>query len=156
MKTKNAAVLLIIGSGIWIVNDIYWTFQRFVGGSHEYYRTHPLYLILSTLLIVVPISLVLLGVSLLKKNDENEKEPIVETIPQQESASLSVGDWLVTFLITCIPVVGLIFIIIWASDNNNKTKKNWAIASLIWGLIVTVITIIIYVTIFVSAANAFR
>ncbi len=50
--------------------------------------------------------------------------------PQQQP--LSVGDWIVTLLVTAIPLVGLIMLFIWAFGNDtNINKANWAKAALI-------------------------
>ena len=46
--------------------------------------------------------------------------------------NIDVGEWVVNFLISIIPLVGLIFIIIWANDGKNSLRKNWALAQLIW------------------------
>lgn len=56
---------------------------------------------------------------------------------------VSLGDWLLTFLITCIPLVGFIMLIVWAvSDGTKESKKNWARARLIWMVIVYVLSFI--------------
>jgi uncharacterized membrane protein YqjE len=45
---------------------------------------------------------------------------------------ISVIDWLITFLITAIPVIGFIMLIVWAfGENTSSTKSNWAKASLV-------------------------
>ena len=54
-------------------------------------------------------------------------------INMSENKSMSVGDWLVTLLISAIPLVGLIMLFVWAfSDGENLSKKNWAKAALIF------------------------
>ena len=58
-------------------------------------------------------------------------------------------------MITIIPLVGLIFIIIWANDEKNRIRKNWAIASLIWMGIVFVLSIFLYATIFAAIVSKF-
>jgi hypothetical protein len=56
---------------------------------------------------------------------------------------VSLGDWLLTFLITCIPLVGFIMLIVWAvSDGTKESKKNWARAKLIWMVIAYVLSFI--------------
>jgi cell division protein FtsW (lipid II flippase) len=58
---------------------------------------------------------------------------------------LSVGDWVITILITAIPVVGLIMLFIWAfSSDTNLNKSNWAKATLIWYAIGIVIGGIVF------------
>ena len=57
----------------------------------------------------------------------------------------SVGDWVLTIFLTCIPCVGLILLFVWAfGSGTNQSKSNWAKAQLIWVAIGIVISIIIY------------
>lgn len=51
--------------------------------------------------------------------------------PVREEVSLS--DWIVTMLITAIPVVGFIMLFVWAFGSAAPpSKRNWAKAALIW------------------------
>lgn len=60
--------------------------------------------------------------------------------------AVSVGDWVVTYLITLIPLVGFIMLFVWAFGNNTKTSKaNWAKAALILFAIGVVLSIILSV-----------
>ncbi len=65
--------------------------------------------------------------------------------PQQMSEPpVSVGDWLITYLLMIVPFVNLIMLIVWAiSGETKKSKQNWARASLIWMAIGIAIYIII-------------
>ncbi len=56
---------------------------------------------------------------------------------------LSVGGWIGTLLVMCIPIVRLVMIFVWGFGNGNTSRKNFAIAYLIIMLIVTALTIII-------------
>ncbi len=54
--------------------------------------------------------------------DPSYKEPYIRT-----------GDWVITILITKIPIIGLIMLVVWAVDKeSNPSKSNWAKAKLIW------------------------
>jgi len=45
---------------------------------------------------------------------------------------LSVKDWLITLLISAIPLVNIVMLIIWAfGDSTNINKANWSKATLI-------------------------
>lgn len=45
---------------------------------------------------------------------------------------VSMGDWIITFLISMIPLVNFIMLFVWAfSDSTPKSKANWAKAQLI-------------------------
>jgi len=51
--------------------------------------------------------------------------------------SVKTGEWILTFLIVSIPLVGFIMLFVWAFGNGtNESKANWAKASIIWFLII--------------------
>lgn len=59
---------------------------------------------------------------------------------------VSVKDWIITILITAIPLVGLIMLFVWAfGDGAQPSKKNWAIATLIWYAIMIVLVILFFI-----------
>ena len=146
----------MIASIYWILTELYWTTQRFVGDSANYWKEHIGQNIIYTFQIIVPISLLILATYLIANKTESNKEDIVEPAEKNNLPNnMSIGDWLVNFLITIIPLVGLIFIIIWANDEKNRIRKNWAIASLIWMGIVFVLSIFLYATIFAAIVSKF-
>jgi len=58
---------------------------------------------------------------------------------------MSVKDWVITLLVSYIPLVGLIMLLVWAFDSStHPNKKNWAKASLLWMLIGIVLAIIFF------------
>ena len=59
---------------------------------------------------------------------------------------ISTTNWVITILISAIPVVNIIMFIIWAfSDTTNPNKRNWAKASLIWILIGVVLYVLFFI-----------
>lgn len=53
-----------------------------------------------------------------------------------EQKPLSVGDWIITLLLTSIPLVGFVLLLVWAfSSDTHPSKQNWAKAYLIFMLI---------------------
>ena len=75
----------------------------------------------------------------------------------QENQVVKLGEWIVTGLITLIPLVGLIMMFVWAFGSNTKpSKANWAKASLLLGVIVVVIYILIAVVFGATLFNAFN
>ena len=44
---------------------------------------------------------------------------------------MSTKDWIITYLIQCIPCVGIIMTFIWAFSNDNLTRRNYCRAILI-------------------------
>ncbi len=72
---------------------------------------------------------------------------------------MSLKDWVVTMLITFIPMVGFVMLFVWGfSDSANPNKKNWARAALIMLAVTTVLYFIIFVLIFgtMMAAGGFE
>jgi len=66
-------------------------------------------------------------------------------VSQSNAEPMSVKDWIITLLITYIPLVGLIMLLVWAFDSStHPNKKNFAKASLIWMLIWIVLAIIFF------------
>jgi len=61
---------------------------------------------------------------------------------------VTVGEWMVTYLLLFIPLVNLILLFVWAFGGNAPVSKaNFAKASLIWILISIVLSIILSLTI---------
>ena len=66
---------------------------------------------------------------------------------QSQAQVLTVKDWIITILITAIPLVGFIMLFVWAfGSNENPNKSNWAKASLIWVAIAMVLTFFLWGT----------
>ena len=56
---------------------------------------------------------------------------------------MSLGNWLLTFLIASIPLVGFIMLFVWAfSEGTQPSKKTFAQAALIWMAIIFVLYMI--------------
>ena len=57
--------------------------------------------------------------------------------------TVSLGDWILTMILSGIPIVGIIMVFVWAFGGGAKaSKQNYARAVLILALIGTVLTII--------------
>ncbi len=72
---------------------------------------------------------------------------------------MSLKDWVVTMLITFIPMVCFVMLVVGGfSDSANPKKKNWARAALIMLAVTTVLYFIILVLIFgtMMAAGGFE
>ncbi len=69
---------------------------------------------------------------------------------------MSIGDWLITFIIQAIPFVGIIMLFVWAfGDSTHPSKKSWAQASLIMALIVIVLMIIFFAALWTFIGSLF-
>lgn len=61
----------------------------------------------------------------------------------EDSAPLTIGNYLVMYIVSAIPLVGLIMLLVWSfSGNVNTNKKNWARAMLILALIGVVLCVV--------------
>ena len=57
-----------------------------------------------------------------------------------QSPTVSLGDWIITMLISCIPLVGFIMLFVWAfSSSTPPSKANWAKATLVFFLVIMVL-----------------
>lgn len=55
---------------------------------------------------------------------------------EQTNEVISTKDWIITILISSIPIIGIIMLCVWAfGDSASKTKANWSKAMLIWTLV---------------------
>jgi hypothetical protein len=69
-----------------------------------------------------------------------------QNLPGTIRHEVSIGEWVVTILIASLPLIGLIMLFVWAfGDGTNPSKKNWAIATLIWFAIAIVLAILFFV-----------
>ena len=79
---------------------------------------------------------------------------------QQDTTPMSTKDWVITLLISYIPLVGLIMLFIWAFDSStNMNKKNWAKASLLWMLIgigIAILFIVLFLSAFIGTMGSFE
>jgi len=77
---------------------------------------------------------------------------------QTQAQVMSTKDWIITMLISFIPLVGFVMLFVWAfGSGENPNKANWAKAALIWAAICTILFILLYGTIaaiFLSAGGS--
>ena len=57
----------------------------------------------------------------------------------------SVGSWMLTILLAGLPIFGLVYILILAfGSGRSASKKNWARATLVWGIIASILVLVLY------------
>ena len=57
---------------------------------------------------------------------------------------VTTGNWIITYLIMCIPLINIIMLFVWAFGGGAQASKaNWAKASLIWLVIVFILTLLV-------------
>lgn len=60
---------------------------------------------------------------------------------------MSTKDWLITILLTAIPIVNIVLLFVWAFGSQfNPSKSNWAKATLIWFAIIIVLYMLLAMT----------
>lgn len=154
MRSKQVGIFLLIGSAYQILLSLYATMNRFIGESASYFKDHPVQNVLYTLEVIFPIGLLLLAVHLISRDQAPTHSETRESAEQRDpSFPMSVADWVISILVTLIPLVGLIFLIIWANDHRNVIKRNWSIAMLIWGGIFTAVSFLFYLAILGAAGS---
>lgn len=55
---------------------------------------------------------------------------------QNGQSPMTVGDWVLTIFISSLPLIGFVFLFIWAFGDNQRVERvTWAKATLVWMLI---------------------
>ncbi len=78
------------------------------------------------------------------KREEAVPAPEVKTpvVPKQKADPLSVGDYIVMFILFSLPVVNLVLAIVWSlTEGGNPNRRNFARAYVILWLVILVIII---------------
>lgn len=56
-----------------------------------------------------------------------------EQMPRKNQSIVTIGDWIITMIIMCIPIVNFIMLLIWAFSNSTPvSKSNWAKVNLLF------------------------
>jgi cell division protein FtsW (lipid II flippase) len=64
------------------------------------------------------------------------QQPMMPMANTELEEPVTVGDWMLSTLILCIPIVGLVMIFVWAfGSGTKKSKANFYKASLLWAAI---------------------
>ena len=69
---------------------------------------------------------------------------------------ISTGEWIVSLILSYIPLIGLIMLLVWAfGGSTSPTKANWAKAQLIIVVATFGLAIALYLTILASLAQQY-
>ena len=69
---------------------------------------------------------------------------------------ISTGEWIVSLILSYIPLIGLIMLLVWAfGGSTSPTKANWAKAQLIIAAAIFGLFIAFYLTILASLAQQY-
>ncbi len=81
-------------------------------------------------------------------------QQMYQPMPAVADEEVSLGNWMVTILLTAIPCVNLIMLLVWAFGGGApKSKSNWAKANLIYVLISLAISLITGIIIGIAGAS---
>ncbi len=58
---------------------------------------------------------------------------------------MTIGNWLVMFLVFLIPIVNIVMLFVWGFGEGNINRKNYCKAKLIWAAILSGIYILIFI-----------
>ena len=68
-----------------------------------------------------------------------------EQMTNRNQSVVTIGDWIITMILMCIPLVNFIMLLVWAFSNSTPVSKaNWAKASLIFMVIGFVLLILFW------------
>ncbi len=84
------------------------------------------------------------------------QQPVYQQPQGGLETPMTVGDWMVTTLIFCIPCINIIMLFVWAfSSNTQKSKANFCKATLIWAAIVIGLELILWIIMLATGATMF-
>jgi heme/copper-type cytochrome/quinol oxidase subunit 2 len=77
---------------------------------------------------------------------------------QRPAGEVTLGDWMITLLLSFLPIVNIVMLFVWSfGSNTNPSKANWAKATLIWmliGIVLAIVLLLIIGTAFFSAVRS--
>ena len=104
--------------------------------------------------------------SMYQNNSQNQQyQPYNQNTPQnpgystnyvvpKNTSTVSVGDWIVTIILSSLPFINIILLLVWAfSSDTPVSKANWAKATLIISAAIIILVICFYGIIFALAAS---
>lgn len=83
--------------------------------------------------------------------------PVAPPYGTPDTQPVSIGGWIGVMLLTCLPLVNLIMLFVWAfSSSTKKSLKNYARASLILALIGVVLVVVVSIILAVCGISIFN
>lgn len=84
-------------------------------------------------------------------NNQQYSQPYVQAQPQYINVNvspdlekpMSIGDWIIFYLVMCVPVVNIVMLFVWAFGGGNRSRANYCKASLIIAVVATVLSILV-------------
>ena len=82
------------------------------------------------------------------------QQPVYQ--PPVGSDAVSMGEWMWTILLLCIPIVNLVLLIVWAfSGSANPSKANYCKAYLLWMVIGVILSTVLVILIAIMGVSLF-
>ena len=76
-------------------------------------------------------------------------------VTPKNTSTVSIGDWIITFILMIIPFVNFIMLFVWAFGSGTPVSKaNWAKAQLIFMIIGIILFVVFYGTIIAIIGSA--
>lgn len=83
--------------------------------------------------------------------------PVAPPYGTPDTQPVSIGGWIGVMLLTCLPIVNLIMLFVWAfSSSTKKSLKNYARAALILALIGVVLVVVVSIILAVCGISIFN
>ena len=146
LRQKRSFYWLLLGGLYFLLSEISYILYGIVQSNFSIPSNTTLNILLESLFIPFALALILYSIVSHKhlnyqtKEDPKENENLldrVETIDKWEKIkapqTLTSMQWLGNFLLAAIPLAGPVLLAIWASNHQNRIRRNWAIMQF-WGL----------------------
>ena len=160
IKIKNVILITLILVAIAffssIIAQIVWI-QEMIANSYDNYslfettwwfhRIYP-YIKYATLIAHLSSFSGLLLITMSTFLNEGDFENYDNKIEIDHSEPISVKEWVITYLIMSLPIIGFVMLFVWGfSKNTHLSKANWAKAALIWIAIIMALYFLFFVII---------
>ena len=88
---------------------------------------------------------------------EAPMQPQVQVpVGQDLEEPVSMGEWMISMLLMCIPCVNIVLMFVWAFGSNvNKSKSNYFKAALVWTGISLALSVIMVIAMTLGMASAY-
>ncbi|HKT40783.1 MAG TPA: hypothetical protein VJQ86_00325 [Rhodanobacteraceae bacterium] len=78
-------------------------------------------------------------------------------LAERESSPVSLGDWIITLIVLCIPIVNIVMLFVWGfSSGTQPSKRNYCRAALIFAAVMFVLYFFFAMTIGAAFLHAAR
>jgi len=156
-QIKNKIIIAIVGLAVGLVVSLFWhiLYQKGIdsGEYAQFLYWNPI--LVYPRFIFVNGGLLLATGSFINFKDSSTLQKVNDNKLKNDTSKyqpMSIGNWIVTYLIMIIPIVNIVMLFVWGfGDNTQPSKANWAKATLIWFSIFIVLYLVFFVAIIGSS-----